>query len=222
MARQSVRTPEQQLREADHVLGEIIDAVVRGGGAVPTLEPDPALPPDPDIPSGHYGMLVRAIVSQNISNNTARAIYRRLSERCGGDPPEPEQILGDDPDELRTATGLSRAKTVTLRSLAEHMVSGELELGRLHTLPDDEVVARLVAVKGIGPWTAEMFLIFHLHRPDVLPVGDLGIRRAVEKAYGLPGPPRPAEVEKIGEPWRPWRSLACLYLWQMEQSTPQV
>ncbi|GGI94233.1 DNA-3-methyladenine glycosylase family protein [Streptomyces brasiliensis] len=222
MATHRVRTPEDHLRRADHVLGAVIDGVLRDGGERPTVEPDSAHPPDPDIPRDHYGMLLRAIVAQNISNNAARAIYRRLKERCGGHPPSPEDILRQDPDELRTATGLSRAKTTTLLSLSERILSGELELARLHRLADDAVVAQLVAVKGIGTWTADMFMIFHLHRPDVLPVGDLGIRHAVQKVYELPGPPRPAEVGKIGEPWRPWRSTACMYLWQMGQTTPQV
>jgi len=173
------------------------------------------------MPTDHYGVLVRAIVSQNISNIASRAIYQRLRERFGGNPPTPEEILAADPDELRLAAGLSRAKTASLRSLAEHIVSGEIDLERVHLLPDEEVVAQLVAVKGIGTWTADIFLIFHLNRPDVLAAGDLEIRRAVERQYGLTGLPRPTEVERIAEPWRPHRTLACLYLWQsMEPPGP--
>ena len=117
----------------------------------------------------------------------ARAIYGRLTARFGDRPPTPQEILADDPEELRAAAGLSRAKVGFLRSLAEHVISGELELERLDELPDEQVIAELVAVKGIGVWTAHMFLMFHLDRPDVLPVGDLGIRRAIERAYGLDG-----------------------------------
>ncbi|HET6986337.1 MAG TPA: DNA-3-methyladenine glycosylase 2 family protein [Kribbella sp.] len=208
------RTAEQHLRAADPVLAGIIDDVVRTNGAPLTVAPDPALPPDPDLPSEHFAVLVRAIVSQNISNIASRAIYQRLRDRFGGRAPTPEEILADDPDELRTAAGLSRAKTASLRSLAEHVISGELELDHLHELSDDEVAAQLIAIKGIGRWTSDIFLIFHLRRPDVLAVGDLEIRRTVEKAYGLPGLPTPAEVERLAEPWRPYRTLASIYLWQ--------
>src|SRR5205807_3621856 len=113
----------------------------------------------------------------------ARSIYARLADRYGGRPPTPKEILADDPDEVRAAAGLSRAKVGFLRSLAEHVREGSLELERLDELPDEEVIAELVAVKGLGLWTAQMFLMFHLERPDVLPVGDLGIRRAIERAY---------------------------------------
>ena len=168
----------------------------------------------------HYGALVRAIVGQQLSVLAARAIYGRLTERFGGRAPTPQEILADDPEELRAAAGLSRAKVGFLRSLAEHVLSGELELERLDELPDDEVIAELVAVKGLGVWTAHMFLMFHLERPDVLPVGDLGIRRAIERAYGLDALPAPAEVERIAEPWRPYRTLACRYLWRSLQNEP--
>ena len=220
--RRTTEAPEEQLRRADPVLGAIIDDVVRTNGGPLTVEPDPALPPDPNLPSEHFAVLVRAIVSQNISNIASRAIYQRLRDRFGGRAPAPEEILADDPDELRTSAGLSRAKTASLRSLAEHVISGELELEHLQELPDDEVAAQLIAVKGIGRWTADIFLIFHLRRPDVLAVGDLEIRRMVEKAYGLPGLPKPAELERLAEPWRPYRTLACIYLWQWAEGPRQT
>ncbi len=128
---------------------------------------------------------MRAIVGQQLSTKAARSIYVRLTERFDGRTPTPAQMLADDPEELRAAAGLSRAKVGYLRSLAEHVLSGELELERLDELDDETVIAELVAVKGIGDWTAHMFLMFHLQRPDVLPVGDLGIRRAIERAYEL-------------------------------------
>jgi DNA-3-methyladenine glycosylase II len=206
--------PEGHLRRADPVLGAIIDQVMEDNGGPLKTAPAPTLPPDPNMPTDHYGVLVRAIVSQNVSNLASRAIYQRLRERFAGHPPTPDEILAADPDELRLAAGLSRAKTTSLRSLAEHIVSGELDLDRLHLLPDEEVVAQLVAVKGIGTWTADIFLIFHLNRPDVLAAGDLEIRRAVARQYALPALPRPAEVEQIAAPWRPHRTLACRYLWQ--------
>jgi DNA-3-methyladenine glycosylase II len=168
----------------------------------------------------HYGALVRSIVGQQLSVSAARAIYGRLTERFGGRPPTPHEILADDPEELRAAAGLSHAKVGFLRSLAEHVVSGELELERLDELPDDEVVAELVAVKGLGTWSAHMFLMFQLERPDVLPVGDLGIRRAIERAYALSELPSPAEIERLAEPWRPYRTLACRYLWASLRNEP--
>jgi len=171
-------------------------------------------------PSDHYGALVRSIVGQQLSTSAARAIYTRLTDRYGGRTPTPVEVLEDDPEELRAAAGLSRAKVSFLRSLAEHVLNGELELERLDELPDDEVIAELVAVKGLGTWSAHMFLMFHLQRPDVLPVGDLGIRRAIMIRYGLEALPAPAEMERIAEPWRPYRTLACRYLWRSLAATP--
>jgi DNA-3-methyladenine glycosylase II len=173
--------------------------------------------PDPD---DHYGALVRAIAGQQLSVLAARAIYGRLTARFGDRPPTPGEILADDPAELRAAAGLSRAKVGYLRSLAEHVISGELELERLDELSDEDAIAELVAVKGLGLWTAQMFLMFHLERPDVLPVGDLGIRRAIERVYGLPALPDPAAMEQIAAPWRPHRTLACRYLWRSLQNEP--
>lgn len=168
----------------------------------------------------HYGALVRSIVGQQLSTKAARAIYTRLTDRFGGRTPTPVEVLEDDPEELRAAAGLSRAKVSFLRSLAEHVLDGSLELETLDGLSDDEVEAELVAVKGLGPWTADMFLMFHLQRPDVLPVGDLGIRRAMTVQYGLAELPAAPEMEAIAEPWRPYRTLACVYLWRSLQATP--
>jgi DNA-3-methyladenine glycosylase II len=184
----------------------------------PETRRDPSRP----APGDHYGALVRSIVGQQLSVLAARSIYRRLLEHFGGHPPTPAQVLAADPDEMRLAAGLSRAKTTFLRSLAEHVISGELELERLDDLPDEEVMADLVAVKGIGEWSAHMFLMFQLERPDVLAVGDLGIRRAVERAYGLDAMPTPAELTALGEPWRPWRSTACRILWRSLANAPVV
>jgi DNA-3-methyladenine glycosylase II len=201
--------PEQHLRRADPVLGALIDA----------LGPDER-DPRAGRPNDHYGALVRSIVGQQLSTKAARSIYARLTARFGDRTPTPREILDDDPDALRAAAGLSRAKVGFLRSLAEHVLSGELELERLDELPDEQVTAELIAVKGLGPWTADMFLMFHLQRPDVLPVGDLGIRRAVERAYGMPELPDAAELTRIAEPWRPHRTLACRYLWRSLDAVP--
>jgi DNA-3-methyladenine glycosylase II len=208
--RVSLAKATEQLRAADPVLAGVIDAV----GKLPSAR---AGRPERD---DHYGALVRSIVGQQLSVLAARAIYGRLIERFGGRPPTPQELLAEEPEELRAAAGLSRAKVGFLRSLAEHVLSGELELERLDRLPDEEVIVELVAVKGLGEWTSHMFLMFHLERPDVLAVGDLGIRRAIERAYGLKELPTSAEVERIGEPWRPHRSLACRYLWRSLQNTP--
>jgi DNA-3-methyladenine glycosylase II len=208
--RTSIAKATEHLRTSDPVLARIIDEV----GKLPTTR---AGRPDKD---DHYGALVRSIVGQQLSVLAARAIYGRLIERFGGRPPTPQEILADDPEELRAAAGLSRAKVGFLRSLAEHVLSGGLELARLDDLPDDEVIAELVAVKGLGVWTVHMFLMFQLERPDVLAVGDLGIRRAIERAYGLQALPQAAEIEAIAKPWRPYRTLACRYLWRSLQNEP--
>jgi DNA-3-methyladenine glycosylase II len=211
-SRKTVATPEasavEALREADPVLREVIEEVGPLGDLFAGR------------PTDHYGTLVRSIVGQQLSTRAAASIYNRLLERFGGRTPTPDEVLADDPDELRTAAGLSHAKVRYLRSLSEHVLDGSLELDRLTGLPDDEVIARLVAVKGIGLWSAQMFLMFHLRRPDVLPVGDLGIRRAVMRRYGLPALPAPAELTEIAEPWRPHRTLACIYLWRSGRATP--
>src|SRR5690349_12906942 len=146
--------------------------------------PLPEGPHSAGRPADLYGALLRSITGQQLSVKAARAIYGRLLERFGGRPPTPEELLADDPDELRAAAGLSRAKVKSLRSLAEHVLDGRLELAHLDELPDEEVIRELVAVKGIGDWTAHMFLMFTLHRPDVLAVGDVGVKNAFKAAYG--------------------------------------
>jgi DNA-3-methyladenine glycosylase II len=199
------------LRAADPKLAALID---RFGG------PDEVLAARRRPPGDAYGALVRAIVGQQLSTTAARTIFERLVEHFGGHTPTPRQLLGADPEEMRAAAGLSRAKVAFLRDLAEHVEDGELDLERLAELPDDEVVEQLTAVKGLGPWTVHMFLIFHLGRPDVLPVGDLGVRKAAQQLYGLDEPPAPTELERIAEPWRPHRSLASLYLWRSLDNVP--
>jgi DNA-3-methyladenine glycosylase II len=164
-------------------------------------------------PDDQYGALLRSITGQQLSVRAAAVIHQRVLEFFGGEVPTPEQILAADPEQLRRAAGLSRAKTEYLRSLAGHVTRGELELERLGELPDEQVIAELVAVKGIGVWTAQMFLMFHLGREDVMPTGDLGIRRAVMIEYGLDAMPGHDQLIELSESWRPYRTLACLYLW---------
>ena len=172
-----------------------------------------------DRPTDPYGALLRAIVGQQLSTIAARTIYARVLDLFGGRVPTPRELL-DVSEEAMRGAGLSRAKVLYLRDLAERVEDGRLKLDRLPKLSDDEVSAELTAVKGIGQWSADMFLIFQLQRKDVLPVGDLGIRRAVERLYKLPKIPDAPTVLGIGEPWRPYRSLASLYLWQSLSATP--
>jgi DNA-3-methyladenine glycosylase II len=171
-------------------------------------------------PRDVYSALIRAITGQQLSVRAAEAIHGRLLARFGGRPPTPAELLADDPDAMRTAAGLSHAKVASLRSLAQHVIDGELEIDRLEALDDAEVTRELVAVKGIGEWTAQMFLMFTLRRPDVVATGDLGIRNAAMRAYGLEKPPDAATLTTLAEPWRPYRTRACLYLWRSLDNAP--
>jgi DNA-3-methyladenine glycosylase II len=170
-------------------------------------------------PADAYGALLRAIVGQQLSTKAARTIYLRVLDLFGGTTPSPEQLLEAGEQDLR-ACGLSGRKTEYVRDLAAHVLDGELELDRLDQLGDEEVIEEIVAVRGLGRWTAEMFLLFHLERPDVLSGGDLGIRKAVQVEYGLKEMPPPTRVLEIGEPWSPYRSLASLYLWESLAAVP--
>jgi DNA-3-methyladenine glycosylase II len=170
-------------------------------------------------PADAYGVLVRSITGQQLSTRAAATIYGRLTELFGGHTPTPQQIIDTDPEALR-GVGLSHAKAAYLRDLAEHIVDGELPVDRLADLPDEEVSERLLAIKGLGPWSVDIFLMFHLGRPDVLASGDLGIRKAVQIQYGLKELPKPKEIETLAEAWRPYRTLACLYLWESLDNRP--
>jgi DNA-3-methyladenine glycosylase II len=170
-------------------------------------------------PVDAYGMLLRSVIGQQLSVKAAATIYDRVLELFGGRTPPPQDLLDVDPQALRDA-GLSWRKVEYVRDLAAHVLSGELELDRLDQLSDDDVIEEITAVRGFGVWSAQMFLIFFLERPDVLPTGDLGIRRAAQVAYGLAELPPPAELEAIAEPWRPHRSLASIYLWESLANEP--
>jgi DNA-3-methyladenine glycosylase II len=199
----------ESLRTAD----DVIAGLVARHGALDERERRRGRPRDA------YGALVRSVVGQQLSTKAARTIYERLAGLFGDRTPTPRELLDADPERLRSA-GLSRAKVAYLRDLAEKVEDGDLKLERLAELPDEDVAAQLIDVKGLGRWTVDMFLIFHLGRPDVLPVGDLGIRKAVQREYGLDDLPEAAELERIAEPWRPHRSLACLYLWRSLDNEP--
>ncbi len=172
----------------------------------PALEPFPAL--------------VRTITGQQISTKAAATIHGRLV----GLMPQgttPSALLALTDAEMREA-GLSRQKTAYLRDLATKVMSGELPIATLHELEDDAVIEAIVKVKGLGRWSAEMFLMFRLRRPDVLPVDDLGIVNAIQRLYGLRKKPKPDRIRKIAEAWRPYRTIACWYLWRSLENTPDA
>jgi DNA-3-methyladenine glycosylase II len=203
----------KHLAAADPTMAELIERVGKIDLATRLRRRKEERPPDA------YGALLRAIVGQQLSTKAARTIYLRVLDLFGGTTPSPEQLLEASEQDLR-ACGLSGRKTEYVRDLAAHVLGGELELDRLDQLGDEEVIEEIVAVRGLGRWTAEMFLLFHLERPDVLSGGDLGIRKAVGVEYGLKEMPPPTRVLEIGEPWRPYRSLASLYLWESLAAVP--
>jgi DNA-3-methyladenine glycosylase II len=169
--------------------------------------------------SDPWEALARAIVGQQLSTRAADSIWNKLLAIFGGSMPTPEELLRRRRTTLLKA-GLSNAKVEYLRDLATRVKDGRLDLGRLNGLSDEDVCAELVEVKGIGRWSAEMFLIFHLGRHDVISAGDLGIRRAIQVAYGMDDLPGPEDIDRIAEPWRPHRTLAGLYLWRSLANTP--
>lgn len=203
----SVEAASAHLCSVDARLREVIE---RTGPLQPRTKPD------------LWRALVEAIVGQQLSVRAAATIAGRVADLGhAGSFPSADQ-LRTHPEEALRGCGLSRPKARYIRDLAERWSDGTLEPHRLPELDDDEVIGRLTEVKGIGRWTAEMVLIFSLGRPDVLPVDDLGLRTAVQHAYGLEERPAKAEVERIGGPWRPYRSAATLWLWQSLKKTPEV
>ena len=165
-----------------------------------------------------FHSLARAIAYQQLNGKAAATIFGRFTA-LAGDPVTPLGILKLTPEQLR-AVGLSKQKSSYLVDMAERTSRGELDFLRVPNMSDEEVIEHLTQVKGVGVWTAHMFLMFTLHRPDVLAVGDLGVRNAAMRAYDLPAPPKPAELEALAEPWRPHRTRACLYLWRSLRNTP--
>lgn len=166
-----------------------------------------------------FQMLVRVIVFQQLSTKAAATIHGRLVALMPESEPAAPALARLTEEQLRSA-GISRQKAGYLRDLCAQVECGAVALDALDAMSDDEVIASLTRVKGIGRWTAEMFLIFRLLRPDVLPVGDLGILTAVTKAYGLRKPPTPDRLRQMGEAWRPYRSIACWYLWRSLDNEP--
>ncbi len=170
-----------------------------------------------------FTTLANAIVGQQISVAAATGIWGRVSIRFPG--LRPEDFAGADIETLRSC-GLSGRKAEYLKGIAEAFLREDYSPRSFDTLGDDEVRARLCALRGIGPWTAEMFLIFHLHRPDVLPLGDIGLHRAARALYGWPEGENSAvtigRLSEIGESWKPWRTVAAWYLWRDLDVEPVV
>ncbi len=187
----------RQLKECDPVLAAIIERV----GACRISYGNPT-----------FHALAEAILYQQLNGKAAETIFNRFTA-LAGDPLTPQGILTLSDAEMR-GVGLSRQKTAYLRDLAGKTLAGLLEFERLPELPDQEVIAHLTQVKGIGVWTAHMFLMFSLRRPDILPTGDYGVQAAIKKHYKKRKWPKPAVIEKIARPWSPYRSIACWYLWK--------
>jgi DNA-3-methyladenine glycosylase II len=188
----------RHLRRADPVIGGIIRQVGEcelGGRRF----------------NSHFHALLRSIIYQQLSGKAAATILMRTLAIYGGRAPKPEELLAT-PDDVLQAAGVSRQKIGYLRDLAERVHRNEVPLARVARLPDEELITSLTRIKGIGRWTAQMFLMFQLHRPDVLPELDLGIQNAIWRAYGLKKRPTPKDVLRIGAPWRPWASVASWYL----------
>jgi DNA-3-methyladenine glycosylase II len=186
------------LRAADPVLAAVIERV--GPLRIDYVEPG-------------FPALLRAIVAQQVSTRAAATVFARLESACGGKP-TPEALAALSDTQIR-AVGLSGQKSTYARDLAAKTLSGEVDFHTLSSLPDHEVIAHLTAVKGIGVWTAQMFLIFALRRPDVFfPVNDLGLRNAIQRLYRMRQPPKPERMLRVAAPWRPYCSIACWYLWR--------
>ncbi len=170
----------------------------------------------------YFFTVLDAIASQQLSSKVAATIVGRIRALVPGqDTPTAEQIFAI-PDQTLRDVGLSWAKVSYIKDLAKRVVSGELDLVHVSQMDDEEIIKELVAVKGIGRWTAEMFLLFSLGRPDVFAVDDYGLRAAMKRLYNLPDLPKPAPMREIAEPWRPYRSYASLYLWRSLDNSPKV
>ena len=170
--------------------------------------------------NNHFATLVESIISQQLASSAAEAILRRF-KKLYPKFPKPIQILNTKESLLRSA-GLSKMKVGYLKDLARKIEDGKIKIKTLSKMNDDEIISQLTQVKGVGRWTAEMFLIFSLGREDIFPVGDLGLRKGVQMAFSLPQLPRPKEIEEIGMRWKPYRSIATWYLWKRLQKFDKI
>ena len=212
MPRKSAKARREELAAADPLMAELIERLGPLDLATRLRRRKEERPVDA------FGALLRSIVGQQISTGAARAIHGRMLGLFDG-PPTPEAMLALTEEDLR-GIGFSRRKVEYVHDLAAHALDGSLELDRLTELSDEDAIAEISAVRGLGRWSAEVFLLLHLGRPDVVVGGDLGIRKAIMIEYGLAAMPTPGEVEERAEAWRPERSLACLYLWESLHAVP--
>lgn len=195
------RTAVARLKRADPVLRKVIDTVGPCRFA-------------PRTEGTHFDALVRAILYQQLAGKAAATIHGRVRAIYGDRDPGPDELLRT-PEEAIRAAGVSRQKLSYLRDLATRVSAGSLPLDSVERMDDEEVISALVAVKGVGRWSAQMFLMFRLGRPDVVPELDLGVQKGIQLAYGLPELPRPRDVLRIAEPWAPYRTVASWYLWRL-------
>jgi DNA-3-methyladenine glycosylase II len=202
----AARKAREFLHKADPVLAGVIDAH-------PAFRPRAWMDELPPLDA--FGTLIFQVVGQQLSVAATRTIVSRIEERFGGRLPSAAELLASDPQVLRAA-GLSARKGATLRALAERFVDGRLSDAALERMTDEEVEAALTDVSGIGPWSARGFLLVALNRPDVFLTGDIALRRAIQRIYGLDRVPSPAELVEISDRWRPYRSLAVSYLFASE------
>ncbi|MFS8118713.1 MAG: DNA-3-methyladenine glycosylase family protein [Microcoleus sp.] len=202
------RTAQTHLSTHDEILAPIIQAV-----GLCTIVPH----------QNYYQELVGSIVSQQLSVKATATIFGRFVDLFGGTFPEPAAILEKSIEELRSV-GLSGQKATYIRDLAQHVIDGQVRFDHLDNLSNDEIIAELTAVKGIGDWTVHMFLMFCMGRSDVLPAGDLGIRNGIQKLYGLSSLPSVADINIIAKEhnWHPYESIACWYIWQSLDNTPKL
>jgi DNA-3-methyladenine glycosylase II len=168
----------------------------------------------------YYSELVTSIVGQQLSIKAAAAIWQRILVLAGGQPPTPEQLIAADSEKLRSA-GLSRPKIGYVKDLAQHIIDGRLDMDNIASLPNDQIIEQLTAVKGIGEWSAHMFMLFGLGRLDILPWGDLGIRKAAANLYGFGDLATKDDIVSIAKKynWHPYESIAAWYLWKSLENT---
>lgn len=198
--------PLEHLQRADPILAAVIQKI----GPLETARDG----------EDHFRALCRIIVGQQLSVAVARAIWNRVETHFDA-AFSPNAVLQAPEATLRTL-GLSGAKARYLLALATHINEGKLKIETLESLSDEEIAREIVAVKGLGPWSADMFLMFHLNRPDILPVGDLGIREAIKRLYHLENRPDAIQMQQIAVPWRPFRTLASRYLWESLDSEKEA
>jgi len=202
----SVADATAHLRRVDPVLGALMERIGPYAAQFRRTEP--------------YASLLRTILFQQLAGAAANAIQQRFLALYGdaGEPPTPEQLLSTPDEDLRGA-GVSRQKIAYMRDLALHVHEGRLDLHELSVLDDAEVTSRITAVKGLGEWSAHMYLMFHLGRPDILPTGDLGVRNGMRLVYGLEATPTPKQALEIGGKWAPYRSVGSWYMWRAGEPT---